>query len=170
MKIIIHTTLLLTVGLFVWGCAHTSPNDEIIHAELSLITDSTLTINVYSCSVDEYCISKLIDSVRYVSLEYSDSALIGVVKNIKLTKDLIYVLDLQNDNLKCFNIKGKFIRKACQIGGGPEEISHLIDFDVDEDYLYVLDGAKVAIQIFGMCTILHTESFCLIFVWYISNK
>ncbi|WP_321481233.1 6-bladed beta-propeller [uncultured Bacteroides sp.] len=148
MKKIVHIIRFSILCLCVWGCSRTSPNDKIIQYELSLMTDSTITINVASCSVKQYPISKLIDSVRYVALENSDSALIGVIKNVKVTKDLIYVSDLKDNSLKCFDKNGKFIRSAFKKGNAPQKIAHFIDFDVDEDFLYVLDGAKEAVHFY----------------------
>jgi hypothetical protein len=97
--------------------------------------------------VDEYPLSKLIDSVRYVELDNSDDALLSTVSNIKVVNDKIYVLDI-NFRLKCFDNHGRFIRDACKKGGGPEDIAHFIDFDVDENNLYILDGAKIALFTF----------------------
>jgi hypothetical protein len=132
------------------GCTSVSPNTERIQEELNLITSRTITIDVNSHTQEKYPLSKLIDSVRYVVLENTDEALIAQVRNIKVINDLIYVLDLQQERLKCFDRRsGKFIRNACKWGNGPEEVAHLIDFDVDENYLYVLDGAKVAIHKFS---------------------
>ena len=148
MKKTVHIIRFSILCSLVWGCSHTSPNDKIIQAELGARTDSTITINIASCSVNQYPISKLIDSVRYVALENSDSALIGIIRNIKVTKGLIYVSDLKNNTLKCFNRNGKFIRSAFRIGSGPKEIAHFTDFDIDDDFLYVLDGAKVAVHFY----------------------
>jgi len=142
------TLLIFILTIIVCGCSLNSPNEERIQAELDLKTDSTITINVMDFRCKNFPVSELLDSVRYIALENSDEALIAIVRKIKVTKNLIYVLDLQNDRLKCFDRTGKFIRKACSIGGGPEEIGHLVDFDVDENYLYVLDGAKIAIHVF----------------------
>jgi hypothetical protein len=110
-------------------------------------TDSTITLDVLSNVIDEYPLSKLIDSVRYVELDNADNALLSIVRNIKVINDMIYVLDLKS-RLKCFDRQGKFIRDAYKKGGGPEEIAHLIDFDVDENNLYILDGAKIALFTF----------------------
>ena len=140
--------LFLFLHIFTWGCSFNSPNEKRIQEELDLKTSSTTTIDISSCKLEKYALSKLIDTLRYVPLENSDEALIGVIRTIKVTKDLIYVLDFQNDQLKCFDKTGKFIRNACMRGGGPEEIGHLIDFDVDEEFLYVLDGAKITIHVF----------------------
>jgi hypothetical protein len=132
------------------GCSSFSPNKERIQEELSLITDRTITIDIKTNTQEKYPLSKLIDSVRYVVLENTDEALIAQVKNIKVINDLIYVLDLQQERLKCFDRRtGKFIRNACKRGNGPEEVAHLIDFDADENFLYILDGAKVVIHKFN---------------------
>jgi hypothetical protein len=117
--------------------------EDIVNAK----TDSTITFEVLSNAVDEYPLSKLIDSVRYVELDNSDNALLSVIRNIKVINDRIYVLDLDS-RLKCFDRQGRFIRDAYKRGGGPEEIGHFIDFDVDENNLYIFDGAKVSLFTF----------------------
>ena len=133
-----------------WSCSNLNenPNDIRIKNELDMITDNTTVVKISSCTREEYPLIEIIDSVRYISLENTDKALIAIIKTIKITNDLIYILDLQSHKIKCFDRSGTFLRDACQIGAGPQEISHLIDFDVDEDYLYILDGAKIAIHFF----------------------
>lgn len=123
-------------------------NDERIQYEKNMITDSTVIIKVMSNVYEKYPLSRLIDSVRYVSLEYSDAALVGLIRGMKVVNNHIYIWDLQSEQIKCFDSKGTFIRNVCQKGGGPQEVAHLIDFDVDENYIYVLDGAKIAIHIY----------------------
>lgn len=127
----------------------TALNEERIQFEKSMITDSTVIVDVMSNTHEGYPLSRLIDSVRYVSLEFSDEALVGIMRKVKVINGLIYVWDLDSGLVKCFDNKGKFIRTVYQKGGGPEEVAHPIDFDVDENYVYVLDGAKIAIQVFN---------------------
>ncbi|MDR0559580.1 MAG: 6-bladed beta-propeller [Prevotellaceae bacterium] len=145
----------ITVILVLWfycgcsGCSDRSvPSSVKIQNELNLITDSAVTVKILSCIRKNFEVSKLIDSVRYIALENTDEALIGIVRQIKVTKNFIYVLDLNNDDLKCFDKCGKFIRNVYTHGGGPEEIGRFHDFDIDENYVYILDGAKIAIQVF----------------------
>ncbi|MDH8701725.1 hypothetical protein M2138_001074 [Dysgonomonadaceae bacterium PH5-43] len=147
MKVNIPQISLMLLLFFTFSCSHTSENYKKVQQELDLVTDSTITINISKSTIKECSISELIDSVRYVALENSDEALLGLIRDIKVTKELIYVFDL-NEQLKCFDRQGNFIRDVCEKGGGPEEVGRLVDFDVDEDYVYVLDYTKNAIQIF----------------------
>jgi hypothetical protein len=129
------------------ACTHVSHNQDWIQDILSAKTDSTITLNVMSNLRSEYPLSALIDTVRYVELDNSEQALLSMVRNIKVTNEWIYVSDLEA-RLKCFDRQGNYIRDAYVRGGGPEEIGHFIDFDVDENYLYILDGAKIALLTF----------------------
>ncbi|GHT23616.1 hypothetical protein FACS189430_07160 [Bacteroidia bacterium] len=129
------------------SCTHISRNQEWIQDILNAKTDSTVILNIMSIIQSEYPLSQLLDTVRYVELDNAEQALLATIKNIKVTHELIYVLDI-DDRLKCFDRQGNFIRDAYSKGGGPNEIGHFIDFDVDESYLYILDGAKIALFTF----------------------
>lgn len=140
--------LLFFIVIICTCCRKSTSNNERIQYEKSLITDSTVIIDVMSNVHENYPLSRLIDSVRYVALEYSDEAMIGLIREIKVVNNLIYILDLQSEQLKCFDSKGAFIRNVCKKGRGPEEVTHLINFDVDKNYIYVFDEAKIAIHVY----------------------
>jgi hypothetical protein len=143
MKKILFISLLVSIC----SCVHLSRKEDYPRGVLALKTDSTITLKVKSNIVDEYKLSELIDSVRYVALDNATDALLSIIRNIKVINDLIYVMDIDG-RLKCFDSHGKYLRNGYAKGGGPAEIAHFIDFDVDEHYLYILDGAKRALFTF----------------------
>ena len=112
--------------------------------ELDAKTDSTITINMKEHMVAQKNLSEIICDVSYLELEATDGSYLTIPVNIKLTDSLIYVLDL-DEHLRCFNRNGKFLRNGYKKGRGQGEVISLYDFDVDKDYLYLLDGAKSAI-------------------------
>ena len=109
--------------------------------ERAAITDSTVIIDIGQCTVDRMPLSRLVRKVDYVELETNDSSILYTPTHIMLTDSLIYVYDVM-EQLKKFDRTGRYLGDAYRRGGGPEELADLYDFDVDEDYLYLLEGAR----------------------------
>ena len=112
--------------------------------ERSMITDSTVIISTDNASFASVPLSELIDEVRYLQLENSDSAMLSAPVNVKYQNGTFYVSDI-DERLYCFDNDGHFLRKAYKKGKGHGEVVRMYDFDVDNDYLYILDGSKSAI-------------------------
>ncbi len=118
--------------------------EDIEKRELDAKSDSTITINMEEHMITKKNLSEIICDVSYVELEATEGSYLTIPINIKLIDSLIYVLDL-DEHLRCFNRYGKFLRNGYEKGHGQGEVISLYDFDVDEDYLYLLDGVKSAI-------------------------
>ena len=110
--------------------------EEVEKQELAYKSDSTITIDMEECVVAQKRLSELICDVSYLELEATEGSY--------LTLSLIYVLDL-DEHLRCFDRTGKFLRDGYRKGRGHGEVISLYDFDVDERFVYLLDGAKSAI-------------------------
>lgn len=131
----------LFILLFFTHCTSGRKADTNEAQERAAITDSTVVIDIERCSVENLPLSRLIKSVTYVELETCDSSFLYAPKQIKLTDSLIYVCDVMQQ-LKKFDRKGRYLGDAYQRGEGPEELINLYDFDVDEKYLYLLEGNR----------------------------
>lgn len=108
------------------------------------ISDNTIVINIEDHVVEKLPLSKLVRDVSYLELETSDSSFLYLPMDIKMTDSLIYIFDIE-EQLKCFDMNGKFVRNGYSKGNGPREVIRLYDFDVDRDYLYLLDGTRSTI-------------------------
>lgn len=117
---------------------------DVEKRELESMTDSTVIVNMEACMVGRKNLSEIICDVSYLELEATEGSYLTIPVNIKLTDSLIYVLDLDG-HLRCFDRKGRFLHNGYKKGKGRSEVINLYDFDVDEDYLYLLDGARSAI-------------------------
>lgn len=120
---------------------HSRMAAEVERLEKAAISDSTAVIDIAECRMKHFPLSRLIEEVEYVPLETSDSSVLYSVAQFKLTDSLIYVCDVMKQ-LKKFDRKGRYVGNAYTRGEGPEEVVQLYDFDVDEDFLYLLDGAR----------------------------
>lgn len=138
--------ILLVFVFFLLSCAEgkrfAQHNEE---AERLALSDSTHIVDIESCTVEEMPLSKLIKDVSYLELsDTSDSSFLYAGKSLKMTDSLIYILDYY-DQLKSFDLKGNFVRDEYVRGGGPGEVVQFNDFDIDNHYLYILDGAKSSV-------------------------
>ena len=75
---------------------------------------------------------------HYITLETTDSSLIGKAKKIKMYDGKIYVLDGKDDKIVVFDSIGNYIRQYAHLGQGPGEYVGLGDFDIKGDTLYLM--------------------------------
>ena len=86
----------------------------------------------------------LATEVIYIPLE--NKFLIGNISILKLAGNRIYTFS-NAGSIQVFDIHGKYLNSICKKGGGPEEVSIIRDFTVDQikNEIYVLDNFKVKI-------------------------
>lgn len=109
------------------------------------ITEQTILLELNIEDDNAVNLSNLIKDVSYLELENNRESFMYPLKNVKMVDSLIYVQDIENQ-LKCFDLRGNFVRNTYRIGNGPGEIVKLYDFDVDRQFLYLLDGARSALS------------------------
>lgn len=104
-------------------------------------------IRVVNISVEEVKnklkLSSIVKQNSWITLETTDSCLIGRIDKIKTTKDFIFVLDrFSTESLYVFNRKGDFLTKIGRKGKGPGEFTFPFDFTIDENrkLVYILDN------------------------------
>lgn len=143
MKEILNYTLVLVLLLFM-SCSNERLAKDIENEEKSEISNKTVVIDIKQITQAQANLSQLIKDVDYIVLSSDGVHLLSVPSNIKVADSLIYVSDL-DEHLFCLNSMGKFIRDAAIKGHSQNEIVRLYDFEVDKNYLYLLDGTKSAI-------------------------
>ncbi len=80
---------------------------------------------------DTLTLNNLIESVRYIPLESSDSAFINAVSVRKIDDIYCVTADIFNNMLKLFDINGRYIRNVFRIGRARDEISSSSQFIIN---------------------------------------
>jgi hypothetical protein len=97
-------------------------------------------------ALDKTLLSEIVDSVKYIRLENTDSSMLGSIREIVIKRKYIYVADKTHQSIFLFDKQGKFVAKLSKKGQGPDEYRLLGPFfvDEDEDFIEVIDykGAK----------------------------
>ena len=88
--------------------------------------------------------------VSIVPLELTDECLIGKVSRVFLRRDRIFVFDEQTQGVYAFDKTGKYLAKVQVQGGGPEEYLHASDAFVDDENIYIADGAGWRVQLYDL--------------------
>ena len=83
--------------------------------------------------------SQLFDSVKYIILDNRDDCLIGEIAKIVHYDKRFYILDVQQMILFAFSETGQFEWKIDKRGNGPGEYRYLMDFDINQNRLYLFD-------------------------------
>lgn len=93
--------------------------------------------------------SSLMDSVKYIPLETSDSCVMGAINYIRFVSDTLYITD--NTSIFIFDKTGSFINKISKRGRGHGEYLVLghIDINPKTGEICVYDNGKDAILIYS---------------------
>jgi hypothetical protein len=133
--------------LFVFPGCHNSDqnkNDDSLPAGLVVTIDTEKT--------GGEGLSKLLDTVLYISLETTDQSYVGSVDKVIFENDRIFILDKTvGMSVFCFDIRGRFLYVIDNRGRGPEEYLEIRDFDVAKSGGKVLlyDGDRDAILVYN---------------------
>lgn len=99
----------------------------------------------------------LIEIVKYIKPETSNSSLITSYSKVKSFSDTLFIFDksISGQSIKAFNFNGDFLFKIDNQGYGPNEYQGIVDFYIDEQskhigilsrsqiYLYNFSGAFI---------------------------
>ncbi|TKG93822.1 6-bladed beta-propeller [Puteibacter caeruleilacunae] len=106
------------------ACTQTDEKKMNQHVKRIDLTEAKLLM-------DDFRLSEIAQSIRYVKLESSEKCRIRSINNVKTTLDFIFIQD-QQESLFQFDADGGFVRKIGSKGKGPGEFLHLTDFTIDE--------------------------------------
>ncbi|MGM0642015.1 MAG: 6-bladed beta-propeller [Thermotogota bacterium] len=119
--------LLLLPLLFLVCCSktgdekkHTESNSQLTRVDFEDLSEFEKTISLSDIAKD----------VSYIKLETNENVLVNKINNIKLTKDFIFISDL--DNVYQFSKTGDYIRKIGRKGRGPGEYVHIASLEINE--------------------------------------
>ncbi|GHT49438.1 6-bladed beta-propeller [Bacteroidia bacterium] len=132
-------TYLLILSLLIFGGCQKFKSKEI--------GDSGIHIKVISENYQkEINYSTLFDTMKSVKLETNDESLIGMIDKIRLAENRFFILDRLQKTLLVFSDTGKFLWKINNKGNGPGEYSAIIDFDLNNDKLYLFDPNRNVLE------------------------
>lgn len=110
--------------LLLFSCKNNNNNLE------STIPIKKISVNINS-ELKNLPLSKIFKSAKILSLETTDDCLLAEISSLQIYKDKIYILDNETESIYKFNNKGKYINKINNIGQGPQEYTHIENFDID---------------------------------------
>ena len=94
-------------------------------------------ISISKNELDAIPIDKIFVDYKFISLEDTESSLVGSPKKIILKNDVIFVSD--GRNLFQFTTTGKHIRTLSRRGGGPQEYISIWDFIISDNEILIWD-------------------------------
>ena len=86
-------------------------------------------IKITSNKTDSLNASTIFEKMEFIRL--SNDQLIGRISKALIMGNYIYVLDLTQSAILCFDKAGRFINLFSKVGRGPDEYLELNDFDID---------------------------------------
>jgi hypothetical protein len=95
-------------------------------------------------------IASFFEDWYYVTLETTADNLIASIDKMQITDTLMWFLDKKNNSIYTFNLTGKYIRKFCRFGNGPDEYLDIADFQVLNGNIYVLSRTNKKIFIYNL--------------------
>lgn len=90
-------------------------------------------------------LQNLIDTTRIVQLESNESALLANIKSVFQYNNRIYILDNQQNAIYMYDYNGKYLNKYNKHGGAEFEYTNIYDWAHDDEFIYILDFAKILV-------------------------
>ncbi|GAB5554587.1 MAG: hypothetical protein Sapg2KO_41780 [Saprospiraceae bacterium] len=122
---------------------------------------NTLKIIDPVTSNEKYDLLNHVESLEYIPLKESESALLSIVVDMKKYQDQYIVKCYNRSALFFFDSEGNFLKKIIATGEGPYEFSNLMDiaFDEKDEKIYLLDFDQKKILTYDLKNdkILNTE-------------
>lgn len=118
------------LALFLFGaCERNTPEKECL---ISSVKKEGVKVNL----------SSLLSSYKLIPLETHPDGLVGSIQKIVKHNGHYYIRSDRNQ-LFVFDGSGRFVRRISSQGGGPGEYSLMKDFDVDENFIVILENRKI---------------------------
>lgn len=87
-------------------------------------------------------LSSLLSSYKLVPLETHPDGMVGSIQKV-IKRNGYYYIRSDRNQLFVFDSSGRFTRQISHQGGGPGEYSQMKDFDVDENFIVILENRKI---------------------------
>jgi hypothetical protein len=90
-------------------------------------------------NLNELKLSKFVENIKVIKLQMDKNHIIGQILKVQIYNDNIYILDQRSNMLFIYDMTGNFVNTLNKIGQGPDEYLRIIDFDVNENGIYIVD-------------------------------
>jgi hypothetical protein len=150
MKKIEHLFCLFCIISLCISCKNTQPDAHNIEAVYTVNLDDIKPEGVLPLNV-----SAIFKSVKTIILEEHDYAVIGMIKELQVFEDNIFILDNYfAKKLFVFDKNGKFIRQIGSQGQGPGEYLSIEDFCINREKreIYLLDDYNNKVFVYNLDT------------------
>jgi hypothetical protein len=136
MKKLNHIYINVFIFIILSGCSDLPLSSDILTIDITPHIDNPITLKA----------SDIVSEMRYIALETTDSSLLDDIEYCKIIQQDEYIFiqyaHQYNHWLYMFDNNGKYIRQIGKQGQGPNEYIHLYNFDIDNDTVYLYDGAR----------------------------
>ncbi|MDR0948645.1 MAG: 6-bladed beta-propeller [Lachnospiraceae bacterium] len=127
--------LLLAAACFCISCKRSVPTSTIA---IRGGDETVISVDFDQVGEQPFDLSPYIDSVRYIALETSDTALVSRIKKVNVANGLLYIHDSAK-KIVVYDTEGRFIYQIDALGLGPQEYSSIHDFCVYRGQVEILD-------------------------------
>jgi hypothetical protein len=90
--------------------------------------------------------SEIFNIHKYITLEISDSCIIGEISKIIVADNCFWILDKVSMSVFCFDITGKFIFKINSIGKGPSEYKRITNIAYRNNRLFIFESGHQILE------------------------
>lgn len=132
MRITLYLFVLFLSGLLTGSCQRTPVSNQEYQQKLC--------IDVANPGTDFLSVSKLIDSIKIIPLQNSDSFLIGGISKLYIDDSMLFLSDPGSQCIYIFDHHGQVRNKISQTGRGPGEFIHMTDFTITGDRIIIADN------------------------------
>lgn len=135
----------IAVALLLASCSSEKSNN------IANNIDPTALVEIESD--DEF--GSIIENIEFIPLETNDSCLLGEIRKCVEKDSMLFVLadvydsDFEQE-LHCFTLRGKHIKKIGSKGQGPNEYKRLSAFDISGDTLLLYDDGDSQIKCYSL--------------------
>ena len=114
-------------------------------------------IKITSNKTDSLNASTIFEKMEFIRL--SNDQLIGRISKVLIMGNYIYVLDVKQNAILCFDKTGRFISIFSRVGRGPDEYLELNDFDIDPNrgVVFALTNKNRLVELDSKLNIIKTH-------------
>ena len=105
------------------------------------LTDGIITVDMTEINTEKDG-SLFFDSIynpKVIPIGFNDNTIISQIENLKMVDDRIYFIDKNTKSVHCCNKSGDLQLTIKRLGRGPGEYSHLTDYCIHNNNIYILD-------------------------------
>lgn len=121
-------------------------------AEQKCDSQGVIVVDINPKKIDNGKIHEIIEDISFVPLETPEEAILGSISKVEIKNDKIFIKDKVSEEIKIFNLSGKYIGKIANHHRGPGGYNQVSDFAVSEDgnTVEVYDNRNFKFLLYGL--------------------